>query len=65
MEDIQYQHGAVVTYKILAMLLGVIEVCCMKHGINYEVVSPNVWRKYAGTCGKTRTEEKQLSVATV
>ncbi len=64
-EDIQYQHGAVLTYKVLAMLLGIIEVTCAENGIEYEVVSPNVWRKYMGTCGKTRQEEKMLSIATV
>ncbi len=64
-EDIQYQYGAVLTYKVLAMLLGIIEVTCTEKGIPYEVVSPNVWRKYVGTCGKTRQEEKLLSVATV
>jgi len=65
MEDIQYQYGAVLTFKILAMLLGVLEELCTEYGIEYEVVSPNVWRKYAGTCGKTRLQEKQLSVAVV
>lgn len=65
MEDIQQQHGAIITYKILAMLLGVIEVVCKENGIKYEVVSPNTWRKYAGTCGKNRKEEKILSVAKV
>ena len=42
MEDIQQQHGAVMTFKILAMLLGVIEVTCAENEIPYEVVSPNV-----------------------
>ena len=65
MEDIQQQHGAIITYKILAMLLGVIEVTCKENNIKYEVVSPNTWRKYAGTCGKNRKEEKILSVAKV
>ena len=65
MEDIQQQHGAIITYKILAMLLGVIEVVCKENNIKYEVVSPNTWRKYAGTCGKNRKEEKILSVAKV
>lgn len=64
MEDIQYQNG-ILTYKILAMLLGILQMSCRLHDINYEVVSPNVWRKYAGTCGKTRKEEKLLSVAIV
>ena len=65
MEDIQYQQNAVLTYKILAMLLGVIQVCCHEHNVGFEVVSPNVWRKYAGTNGKNRKEEKLLSVAMV
>jgi len=65
MEDIQYQYGAVLTYKILAMLLGILEVECTDAGVQYEVVSPNVWRKYAGTAGKTRLQEKQLSVGVV
>ncbi len=65
MEDIQQQHGAVLTYKILAMLLGILEVVCAENNILYEVVSPNVWRKYAGTCGKNRREEKLLSIAIV
>lgn len=47
------------------MLLGVVELACYTNKVEYEVVSPNVWRKYAGTCGKTRTQEKQLSVAMV
>ena len=42
MEDIQYQYGAVLTFKILAMLLGVLEELCTEYGIEYEVVSPNV-----------------------
>lgn len=41
-EDIQYQYGAVLTYKVLAMLLGIIEELCTEHGIAHEVVSPNV-----------------------
>lgn len=65
MEDIQQQHGAVLTYKILAMLLGVIQVACTEKNIQYAVVSPNVWRKYTGTAGKTRKEEKALSIAVV
>ena len=65
MEDIQQQHGAVLTYKVLAMLLGVLQVECFTAKVPYEIVSPNVWRKYAGTCGKTRLEEKKLSVITI
>lgn len=65
MEDIQYQYGAVITFKILAMLLGCLEIACTENNIPYEVVSPNVWRKFAGTCGKTRLQEKQLSIIIV
>lgn len=64
-EDIQYQHGAVLTYKVLAMLIGIIDELCTEYNIPHEIVSPNVWRKYAGTCGKTRKEEKMLSIAVV
>ena len=41
-EDIQYQYGAVLTYKVLAMLLGIMEVACVENSVPYEVVSPNV-----------------------
>ena len=41
MEDIQYQNG-IITFKILAMLLGIIEEVCAENNISYEVVSPNV-----------------------
>lgn len=65
MEEIQYKDSALMTFKVLSMLLGIIEVECLKAGVPHEVVLPNVWRKYAGTCGKTRKEEKILSVAKV
>ena len=64
-EDIQYQNGALLTYKVLAMLLGILDCLCAEYNIPHEIVSPNVWRKYAGTCGKTRREEKLLSIAVV
>lgn len=64
MEDIQYQNG-ILTYKVLAMLLGVIQTSCGRRNIPFEAVSPNVWRKYAGTNGANRREEKMLSVAMV
>lgn len=63
-EDIQYQNS-IITYKILAALWGVISVICNEKQIQYEIVSPNVWRKYAGTCGASRREEKLLSIAKV
>ena len=63
-EDIQYQNG-IMTFKVLAMLLGIIHEVCSENEIPFECVSPNVWRKYAGTCGKSRREEKLLSMAVV
>lgn len=64
MEDIQYQNG-IITFKVLAMLLGVVQTICSDKNVPFEVVSPNVWRKYAGTNGKNRQEEKLLSIAAV
>ena len=65
MEDIQYQQNGVLTFKVLAMLLGVIQTTCCENNIEFEAVAPDVWRKYAGTNGKNRREEKMLSVAKV
>ena len=65
MEDIQYQSNGILTFKVLAMLLGIIQELCCENNINFEVVAPNVWRKYAGTNGKNRREEKLLSIAKV
>ena len=64
MEDIQYQNG-ILTFKVLAMLLGVVQTACERLNVPFEVVAPNVWRKYAGTNGRNRKEEKMLSVAAV
>lgn len=65
MEDIQYQKNGILTFKVLAMLLGIIQVSCSEVDVPFEAVSPNVWRKYAGTAGKDRRQEKLLSVAVV
>ena len=65
MEDIQYQQNGILTFKILAMLLGILQELCCENNIEFEAVSPNVWRKYAGTNGKNRREEKLLSVGKV
>ena len=63
-EDIQYQQN-IMTFKILAMLLGVCETCARKAGIDYEVVLPKVWRSGIGYSGKNRAEEKRLAIETV
>lgn len=65
MEDIQYQANGILTFKVLAMLLGVLQELCSESNIEFEAVAPNVWRKYAGTNGKNRREEKMLSIAKV
>lgn len=65
MEDIQYQQNGILTFKILAMLLGILQELCLENDIDFDAVSPNVWRKYAGTNGKNRREEKILSIAKV
>lgn len=64
-EDIQYEQKGILTFKVLAQLIGIITVLCKEKNIPYEIVSPNVWRKYCGTAGKNRREEKLLSVAKV
>ena len=65
MEDIQYQANGILTFKVLAMLLGILQELCCEFGIEFEAVAPNVWRKYSGTNSKNRREEKLLSVAKV
>ena len=42
MEDIQYQTNGLMTFKVLAMLLGIVETACGKMGAPFETVSPNV-----------------------
>lgn len=64
MEDVIYQNS-ILTFKVLSMLLGVVQECCRENDVNYSVVAPGVWRKYSGTNGANRKEEKMLSVAKV
>lgn len=65
-EDIQKEEErGYTTLKVLGQLMGIIIVLCKDKDIPYEIVSPNVWRKFAGTAGKNRREEKILSVAKV
>ena len=63
-EDIQYQHN-VLTFKVLGMLLGILQELLGSQEIPFECVAPTVWRKIAGTNGKNRNEEKRLSAAKV
>ena len=47
------------------MLLGILQELLNSKEIPFECVSPNVWRKIAGTNGKNRNEEKKLSIVKV
>lgn len=40
-EDIQLEHNNVMTFKVLAQLLGICEVEANKHNINYAVITPS------------------------
>ena len=42
MEDIQYQANGILTFKVLAMLLGVLQELCSENNIEFEAVAPNV-----------------------
>lgn len=59
-EDIQYQNN-IMTFKILAMLLGVAQTAARSKGIEFDVVLPKVWRSGLGYSGKNRAEEKALA----
>lgn len=63
-EDIQLQkfgdgNEAVLTYKKLAHLQGVLKNFAFENGIPYKVVSPSTWRAYSEIKGKTRTDKKK------
>ncbi len=53
------------TFKILSMLLGVLEVAAAKSGIEYDTVTAKVWRSGVGIMGKTRAEEKKAAIEKV
>ncbi len=64
LEDIQLhkfndQNEAVVTYKKLAHLQGVLENYCFDHGIPYKIVPPSTWRADTAIKGKTRNDKKR------
>lgn len=63
-EDIQLQKfgnggEAVLTYKKLAHLQGVLKNFAFENGIPYKVVAPATWRSLSEIKGKTRTEKKK------
>ena len=62
-EDIQLQKfdggEAVVTYKKLAQLQGVLKNYCYENGIIYKIVSPSTWRAFNNIRGKERNDKKK------
>lgn len=64
LEDIQLQkfgqgEEAVLTYKKLAHLQGVLKNYLYENGIPYKIVFPSTWRTLSQIKGKTRTEKKK------
>ena len=64
LEDIQLQkfedgEAAVLTYKKLAHLQGVLKNYCFENGIPYDIVAPNTWKSYNNIKGKTRSDQKK------
>lgn len=64
LEDIQLQkfedgETAVLTYKKLAHLQGVLKNYCFENGIPYDIVPPNTWKSYNNIKGKTRSDQKK------
>ena len=62
-EDIQLEHNNVMTFKVLAQLLGVCEVEAIKHNINYAVVTPSTWRAGVGILGAAKDRATRKSAA--
>lgn len=64
LEDIQLQkfgeQEAVVTYKKLAHLQGVLKNYCYESGIPYKVVSPSTWRTFSDIKGKKDKIRKRM-----
>lgn len=62
LEDIQLQKfdggEAVLTYKKLAHLQGVLKNYCYEKGIPYKIIPVATWRQYSDIKGKTRTDRK-------
>lgn len=63
LEDIQLQKfdggEAVITFKKLAHLQGVLKNYLFEHGIPYQVVPPATWRNFASIKGSNRTDQKR------
>ena len=57
-EDIQYQKNQK-TYKILANLQGVIINLLVELNIQFEIISPSVWKSWNGIKGRKREQQKE------
>lgn len=73
LEDIQLQkfgdgEEAVLTFKKLAHLQGVLKNFCYENNFSYLIVAPGTWRTHNGIKGRTRTDQKknaQLKVQSI
>lgn len=61
LEDIQMQKNVnnVATFKILAFVLGNLEVLLQEKDIKYQVVASSTWKSKCGIKGKARAEQKK------
>jgi Holliday junction resolvasome RuvABC endonuclease subunit len=57
-EDIQMQQN-VQLFKSLAKLQGVLEICIIRHKIDYYIVHSQTWKSYCGISGTSRTDQKK------
>lgn len=64
-EDIQYQNNNILTFKTLAMLLGISIVTTHAANIKYETVFSKVWRSHFMINGKTRVQQKLQAIEKV
>ena len=62
-EDIQLEHNNVMTFKVLAQLLGVCEVEASKHNVDYAVVTPSTWRAGVGILGAAKDRATRKTAA--
>lgn len=65
LEDIQMQSQNVVTYKKLAMLLGVLISLFQEMGLGHTIVPPTRWKSFCKIGGRKRAEQKANTLAFV
>ena len=58
-QDLGEENIAVVTYKKLAHLQGVLKNYCYENGVPYKIVPPATWRTYSNVKGRSRTDKKK------